>query len=105
MQKTNNDQENSNNVNHVLYAVCPECGGDGKETCTNPDHGFINAFSFNDIGRIGCPCCGHDDNHKVPNGGKCEVCEGNGKVTMKQAEDYIAQYDFEIEIVPWANCI
>ena len=56
-----------------VYAVCPECGGDGKETCTNPDHGLISALSWHDIGRIGCPCCGHDPGHKVPNGGKCEA--------------------------------
>ena len=66
-----------------LYTVCPECGGDGKETCTNPDHEFINAFSWHDIGRIGCPCCGHDENHKVINGGKCEMCNGTGRIIVK----------------------
>jgi hypothetical protein len=105
MKKESNTEEGSNAINIVLYAVCPECGGDGKETCTNPDHGFISALGWHDIGRIGCPCCGHDPDHKVYNGGKCEVCDGNGKVTMKEAEDYIAQYDYDIEIVPWANCI
>lgn len=45
-----------------VYAVCPGCGGDGKETCTNPDHGLISALSWHDIGRIGCPCCGKSYN-------------------------------------------
>lgn len=58
---------------------CETCGGDGKETCTNPDHGFIDALSFTDIGRIGCPACGTDPRHKVKGGGKCEDCNGTGK--------------------------
>lgn len=62
--------------------TCETCGGDGKETCTNPDHGFYSMiYSVNcDISRIGCPCCGHDPEHKVPNGGKCEDCNGTGKI-------------------------
>lgn len=24
--------------------ICPDCGGDGKETCHNPDHGFIDSL-------------------------------------------------------------
>ena len=35
--------------------VCPDCGGDGKETCHNPDHGFIVAVGH-DIGRD-CAVC------------------------------------------------
>jgi hypothetical protein len=61
---------------------CETCGGDGKETCTNPDHNFIDAMSFHDIGRIGCPVCGHDPKYKVPNGGNCEDCNGTGKVAI-----------------------
>jgi hypothetical protein len=61
---------------------CETCGGDGKETCTNPDHNFIDAMSFQDIGRIGCPVCGHDPKYKVPNGGNCEDCNGTGKVAI-----------------------
>ena len=68
---------------------CPMCGGDGKETCNNPDHGFIGEMSFHDIGRLGCPVCGHDDDHKVPNGGDCELCEGGGEVTQKQYAEYL----------------
>lgn len=85
----------------VEYAICPECGGDGKETCTNPDHGLISVLGFHDIGRIGCPCCGHDPNHKVKNGDKCEACGGTGKMTMEGAKDYISQYDYDIEIYPY----
>lgn len=56
---------------------CEVCGGDGKETCTNPDHGFIDAMS-GETNRLGCPVCGHDPDHKVPDGGDCEECEGLG---------------------------
>ena len=68
---------------------CPVCKGDGKERCTNPDHGFISALSFHDIGRIGCPCCGHDPEHIVTNGGDCEFCNGTGKVPEEEAERLI----------------
>lgn len=67
---------------------CPLCGGDGRETCDNPDHGFISAMSFNDIGRLGCPGCGHDPKHKVPNGGNCHLCEGNRLVSKKTAIEW-----------------
>jgi hypothetical protein len=60
---------------------CETCGGDGKETCNNPDHGFIEAMP-GDVGRIGCPVCGHDPKYKVPNGGNCEDCNGTGKVAI-----------------------
>ena len=61
---------------------CPDCGGDGHETCNNPDHGFIHgAMGWHEIGRLGCPGCGHDPDHKVRGGeGKCETCGGTGKV-------------------------
>ena len=57
--------------------VCPTCEGDGIERCTNPDHGFIQALSFTDIGRLGCPCCGHDEKHRIM-GCKCPDCNGTG---------------------------
>lgn len=60
---------------------CEACGGDGKETCNNPDHGFIDAVS-GEIGRLGCPVCGYDENYKVPNGGICEPCAGTGKIKL-----------------------
>lgn len=76
--------------------VCPDCFGDGKETCHNPDHGFIEMLSFHDIGRIGCPVCGHDAKHKVKSGCSCETCEGVGQVTIEKARYFCeGQYDFE----------
>lgn len=88
--------------------VCFVCNGDGKETCNNPDHGFITALSFHDIGRIGCPCCGHDENHKVVywkdgkyNQNDCDACSGTGELTLdeanKLADEY--QYDNEFETI------
>lgn len=58
---------------------CPDCGGDGRETCNNPDHGFITVAG-GEIGRLGCPICGHDEFHKVPGGGACETCNGTGEI-------------------------
>ena len=72
---------------------CPECRGDGKETCTNPDHGLIGALSFRDEGRNGCPVCGHDPKCKVPNGGDCEICSGSGMVTESKCEEYMTKGD------------
>ncbi|WP_418360150.1 hypothetical protein [Sphingobacterium detergens] len=63
--------------------ICFVCGGDGKETCTNPDHGLLGA-----LGSMGasanesaCPVCCHDPNHKIKSGGPCECCSGTGKLT------------------------
>jgi len=66
---------------------CPICGGDGKETCSNPDHGLINGMGGFEISRLGCPVCGHDPEHKVPDGGICDFCNGTGEVTEKKAEE------------------
>ena len=60
-----------------LKMICPTCEGDGIERCDNPDHGFIQAMSVNDMGRIGCPCCGHDEKHRIM-GSKCPDCNGTG---------------------------
>lgn len=81
--------------------VCPECSGDGKKTCHNPDHGFIVAVGH-EIGRLGCPCCGHDERHKVKNGGSCGTCNGTGKVTESDGEKFLSDmgYDLELEPVP-----
>jgi len=72
---------------NLTVEICPDCGGDGKETCSNPDHGFIyvlggleSGLPGSDVGRLGCPVCGHDPDHKVPNGGNCETCNGTGRV-------------------------
>lgn len=70
---------------------CPACGGGGKETCDNPDHGFISALTWHDKGRLGCPCCGHDPNHKVINGGKCETCDGSGVATKSFADKWFKE--------------
>lgn len=75
---------------------CPCCGGDGKETCNNPDHGFI-ANMPGDIGRLGCPVCGHSPNHKVSNGGPCDICEGSGMVTAETFGVYALSYDYDDE--------
>lgn len=73
--------------------ACPACGGDGIETCNNPDHGFIN-FVGGELARLGCPCCGHDPEYKmkvwnydlrkyVPS--TCWECNGKGIVNKKRA--------------------
>lgn len=79
------------------YYTCFVCGGDGKETCTNPDHGFISALSFHDVGRIGCPVCGHDPNHKVKNGGDCECCKGTGKLNSFEFSHEANEYAYDDE--------
>lgn len=56
---------------------CEACGGDGIETCDNPDHGFINGIG-GEIGRLGCPGCGSDPDHKT--GQKCPECGGTGEM-------------------------
>lgn len=95
--------------------ICPACGGDGKETCNNPDHGFIEAIGSagkerspqaHDIGRLGCPCCGHHPYHKIRtwhdgayHQNDCDVCNGMGKATEVDAEKYLKdsrQEDFEL---------
>lgn len=68
----------------AVNEICTMCGGDGKETCDNPDHGFIDALVFSDVGRLGCPVCGHSGNHKVKNGGPCEDCNGTGYFEHKE---------------------
>ena len=34
------------------------------EICDNPDHGFIEVIP-GDVSRIGCPLCGHDEEHRI----------------------------------------
>lgn len=79
--------------------MCCECLGDGKETCHNPDHGFLEAFSSHDIGRIGCPCCGHDEKHKVKNGGACGLCGGTGKTTENDGNKFCKDMDYDYEYI------
>lgn len=59
---------------------CPMCNGTGNEICNNPDHGFIDGLSFTDMGRLGCPCCGHNEKHNI-NGTICPKCNGEGVQT------------------------
>jgi len=97
-QKQNNDTETGCLVVGVnSFVKCPCCGGDGKETCHNPDHGFISALSFHDIGRIGCPCCGHDERHKVRGGGDCDECGGSGELTEQEARLFCESMDYDYE--------
>jgi len=46
---------------------CPSCGGDGIETCHNPDHRFLAAMdgSMLNANESACPCCGHREDHKI----------------------------------------
>jgi hypothetical protein len=60
---------------HEKLVDCPDCGGDGRETCNNPDHGFIDGVG-GETKRLGCPVCGHDPDHKTKN--KCDTCGGSG---------------------------
>ena len=73
--------------------ICPDCGGDGKDTCHNPDHGFYGMISFTDEGRIGCPACGHDPNNKVRRKGAycvCETCNGTGICSEDVGNKFLA---------------
>lgn len=76
------------------YFKCPDCGGDGIETCHNPDHGFIGFGSL--LGAVlsanesACPCCGHNEEHKMK--GVCYTCKGIGKVSEKTFLKYIDEY-------------
>lgn len=89
-------EEAANTLTDAYY-TCFVCGGDGLETCTNPDHGFINALSFHDVGRIGCPVCGHDPNHKIKNGGECECCNGSGKLNSFEFSHEANEYAYDDE--------
>lgn len=75
--------------------TCFVCGGDGKETCTNPDHGFISTLSFHDIWPLGCPVCGHDPDHKVKGGGDCDCCNGTGKLSLNDFQKRSEEYGFD----------
>lgn len=82
----------------MKFVCCPSCDGDGKETCHNPDHGFINALGWHEIGRLGCPVCGHDPAHKVYKGGNCDLCEGIGEVHKDIATEFCKEMDCEFKL-------
>jgi hypothetical protein len=86
-----------------ISVMCCCCLGDGKETCHNPDHGFISALSFHDIGRLGCPVCGHDPNGKVKNGGDCDLCGGTGKTTEAIGREFCVGMGYDYEEIQYAN--
>ena len=72
--------------------ICSTCEGDGIERCDNPDHGFIQALVFTDMGRIGCPCCGHDEKHRIM-GSKCPDCNGTGIIEGAKNTEQQVQAD------------
>lgn len=87
----------------VKNYFCPACGGDGIETCNNPDHGFIHGgWGGSDLARIGCPCCGHDENHKI-RGSSCFECNGLGLVSKPEAERILDDWriDEHQQIYKW----
>lgn len=79
---------NSKVFDSVWRRKCQECKGTGREICDNPDHGLIHVLSFHDIGRIGCPGCGHDPMNRTKD--VCNYCKGTG---------YIEPYDLMIPFV------
>lgn len=84
-----------------LY-ICPDCSGDGKETCHNPDHGFYGMVSFHyDAcnGGRGCPVCGWDEKHKVKSGNGCDTCNGTGKVDEEIGLQFLKEYEVYNELI------
>lgn len=73
---------------------CPDCFGDGIETCHNPDHGFIGyngiLGSVMEANEGRCPCCGYDENHKMK--GVCQTCSGTGEVNKETYDKYIQEF-------------
>jgi hypothetical protein len=96
------DGEKLNEVCPIKEVVCPACGGDGKETCDNPDHGFIEAMP-GETGRLGCPVCGHDPNHKVNKGrNTCPLCGGLGHVIYEVADEYGRETGYDEEFIHYS---
>lgn len=60
-----------------MKVICNKCFGTGNEICDNPDHRFTDALSFRDEGRVGCPCCGHNEKRNI-SGTICPECNGEG---------------------------
>lgn len=74
-------EQNESNLLDAQVIICPDCLGTGKEICDSPDHGFRDA-----VGGVrldghanGCPCCGNDELHRIPNT-TCNRCNGTGKL-------------------------
>lgn len=88
-----NEEQNCNFAKPMLGVVlCPDCFGDGVETCHNPDHGFLGLIGFikGNANEGACPCCGHSSNHKMK--GKCETCNGTGQVSKEEYDKYIYEF-------------
>lgn len=89
---------------------CPDCGGDGNETCHNPDHGFLEGvMSLKGANESACPCCGHNEDYKITKYNKetekreyctCYTCNGSGSVTESIGNKYIDEngYDFDLTL-------
>lgn len=70
---------------------CPDCFGDGIETCHNPDHGFLfGVMSIVGANESACPCCGHSEDRKMK--GKCETCKGIGVVSKIEYDAYVDEF-------------
>jgi hypothetical protein len=75
--------------------ICPDCSGDGIETCHNPDHGFLSGVLGGVCGAntSACPCCGHSQDHKMR--GKCYTCKGTGQVSKDEFGAYLDEFSPE----------
>lgn len=84
---------NSNDAKPMLGEVlCPDCFGDGIETCHNPDHGFLSSVlgAVYGANESACPCCGHSSDHKMK--GKCYTCNGTGQVSKENYDKYLDEF-------------
>jgi len=85
---------------------CPDCGGDGKETCNNPDHGFLIMIgSVVGANESACPCCGHSEDHKIRkwSNGKyiqsdCYSCSGSGIVDESKCISILEDFNIDMPI-------
>lgn len=86
-----------------LDVRCFSCGGDGKETCNNPDHGFLSAMNgVLNANESRCPVCGHSDDHKIRRyvDGKfiqpdCYECNGTGILNYENAIRLADEYGYD----------
>lgn len=78
--------------------LCPDCFGDGIETCHNPDHGFLSSVlgAVYGANESACPCCGHSSDYKMK--GKCYTCNGTGQVSKENYDKYLDEFVDEDDI-------
>jgi len=74
----------------VEVDYCPECEGDGKARCSNPDHSGSDGPAMGS--RIGCPVCGHSEDHILDE--PCENCNGTG--TVPEAKEHEGEYNMDL---------